>query len=69
MWEILFCLGFTILVLFWLIGKGASTSETNHSNVQYISSSNSNNNEGISMDPTDIDNPANMAMWMELGEL
>jgi len=29
----------------------------------------SNESEGISLNPTDISEPANMAMWMELGEL
>ena len=38
MWDTLFCLGLTILFLFWLIGRGVSTSENYNSNVgNYIS--------------------------------
>ncbi len=69
MWDTLFCLGLTILVLFWLIGRGVSTSDNYNSNVGNYISQNQNDDSTMSMDPTDLDNPANMAMWMELGEL
>ena len=69
MWDTLFCLGLTILFLFWLIGRGVSTSENYNSNVGNYIPQNQNDDSTMSMDPTDLDNPANMAMGMELGEL
>ncbi len=69
MWDTIFCLGFVLLVLFWLIGNGVSTSENHNSNVGNYVPPTQNDGSTMSMDPTDLDNPANMAMWMELGEL
>ena len=69
MWDTIFCLGFVLLVLFWLIGKGVSTSDNYNSNVGNYVPPTQNDGSAMSMDPTDLDNPANMAMWMELGEL
>ena len=69
MWDTIFCLGFVLLVLFWLIGKGVSTSDNYNSNVGNYVPPTQNDGSVMSMDPTDLDNPANMAMWMELGEL
>ena len=69
MLDTIFCLGFLFLVLFWLIGRGASTSENYNSNIGNYTAPIQNDQSTISMDPTDLDDPANMAMWMELGEL
>ncbi len=69
MWDTIFCMLFVVLLVLWLAGKGASS---NVSESQFSNSNNSvvsNESEGISLDPTDISDPANMAMWMELGEL
>ena len=69
MWDTIFCMLFVVLLVLWLAGKGASS---NASESQFSNSNNSvvsNESEGISLDPTDISDPANMAMWMELGEL
>ncbi len=69
MWDTIFCLLFVVLLVLWLAGKGASS---NVSESQFSYSNNSvvsNESEGISLDPTDISEPSNMAMWMELGEL
>lgn len=69
MWDAIFCLLFVVLLLFWLGLRGASvhspTAEFSHSGGSTVS----NESEGISLNPTDISEPANMAMWMELGEL
>jgi len=70
MWDTIFCLGFVLLVLFWLIGRGVSTSENYNSNLgTSFTPPTQKDGPAMSMDPTDLDNPANMAMWMELGEL
>ena len=69
MWDTIFCLGVVLLVLFWLIGRGISTSEAYNSNIANYSIQGNNDIPAMSMDPTDLDDPANMAMWMELGEL
>ena len=69
MWDTIFCMLFVVLLVLWLAGKGASS---NVSESQFSNSNNSvvsNESEGISLDPTDISDPVNMAMWMELGEL
>ncbi|MBJ61512.1 MAG: hypothetical protein CMB54_06345 [Euryarchaeota archaeon] len=67
--DTIFCLGFVFLVLFWLIGRGASTSENYNSNIGNYTAPIQSNQSAMSMDPTDLEDPANMAMWMELGEL
>jgi|TARA_B100002052_G_C15883857_1_gene600642 hypothetical protein len=69
MWDTIFCIGFVLLVLFWIIGRGVSTSENYNSSVETYTSPIRNHGPAMSMDPTDLDDPANMAMWMELGEL
>ena len=69
MLDTIFCLGFVLLVLFWLIGRGISTSENYNSNIQNYSTPSHDETPEMSMNPTDLDDPANMAMWMELGEL
>lgn len=69
MWDTIFCLGVVLLVLFWLIGRGISTSENYNSNIGKYTIQGNNDSPAISMDPTDLEDPANMAMWMELGEL
>ncbi|MEC7543889.1 MAG: hypothetical protein VYE51_00270 [Candidatus Thermoplasmatota archaeon] len=69
MLDTIFCLGFVLLVLFWLIGRGISTSENHHSNIGDYTTPIHNDSPALSMDPADLDDPANMAMWMELGEL
>tara|TARA_B100000941_G_C28343636_1_gene468016 strand:- start:28 stop:237 length:210 start_codon:yes stop_codon:yes gene_type:complete len=69
MLDTIFCLGFVLLVLFWLIGRGISTSENYNSNIQNHSIPSHDETTEMSMDPTNLDDPANMAMWMELGEL
>jgi len=69
MWDTIFCMLFVVFLVLWLAGKGASS---NVSESQFSNSNNSvvsNESEGISLDPTDISDPVNMAMWMELGEL
>ena len=69
MWDTIFCLLFVVILVLWLAGKGAS-SNISESDFSYSSNSIvSNESEGISLNPTDISEPANMAMWMELGEL
>ena len=69
MWDTICCLLFVVLLFFWLGVRGASvhppTAEFSHSSGSTVS----NESEGISLNPTDISEPANMAMWMELGEL
>ena len=69
MLDTIFCLGFVLLVLFWLIGRGISTSENYNSNIGNYTVPIHNDSPAMSMDPTDLDDPTNMAMWMELGEL
>ena len=69
MLDTIFFLGFVLLVLFWLIGRGISTSENYNSNIGNYTAPIHNDSPAMSMDPTDLDDPANMAMWMELGEL
>lgn len=69
MWDTIFCLAFAILLFFWLAARSAS-SDTSGSSVQHsFTPSDSNEGGGLSLDPMDIEEPANMAMWMELGEL
>ena len=69
MLDTIFCLGIVFLVLFWLIGRGASTSENYNSNIGNYTAPIQNDSSAMSMDPTDLEDPANMAMCMELGEL
>ena len=69
MLDTIFCLGFVLLLLFWVIGRGISTPEHYNSNIQDYSTSSYGEAPEMSMDPTNLDDPANMAMWMELGEL
>ncbi|HII49302.1 MAG TPA: hypothetical protein HA330_05390, partial [Candidatus Thalassarchaeaceae archaeon] len=60
MWDTIFCMLFVVLLVLWLAGKGASS---NVSESQFSNSNNSvvsNESEGISLDPTDISDPANM---------
>jgi hypothetical protein len=69
MWDAIFCLIFVVILILWLATRGVS-SNVSDSQFSYSSTSVvSNESEGISLDPTDISEPANMAMWMELGEL
>ena len=69
MWDAILCLLFVVILVLWLGLRGAS-SHIPISDFSYSSNSTvSNESEGISLDPTDISEPANMAMWMELGEL
>ena len=73
MWDTIFCLLFVVLLLFWLVGRGASSNENNahfsYSSASTVSHESEGNHQHLSLDPTDISEPANMAMWMELGEL
>ncbi len=69
MWDAIFCLIFVVILILWLASRGKS-SNVSDSQFSYSSvSAVSNESEGFSLDPTDISEPANMAMWMELGEL
>ena len=70
MWDtIIRWLAFAILLFFWLAARSVS-SETSGSSVHNsFTSAGSNEGGGLSLDPMDIEEPANMAMWMELGEL
>ena len=69
MWDTICCLLLLVLLLFWLGVRGASVHSPTAEFSHFIGSTVSNESEGISLDPTDISEPANMAMWMELGEL
>lgn len=69
MLDTIFCFGLVLLVLFWLIGRGISPSENYNSNIGNYTVPIHNDRPAMSMDPTDLEDPANMAMWMELGEL
>ncbi|HJM66947.1 MAG TPA: hypothetical protein QF555_05330 [Candidatus Thalassarchaeaceae archaeon] len=70
MWDTIFCLAFVILVVFWIIGKGVNSTDSNHGGVQYNNSAITQHDmPQMSMEPMDVEDPVNMAMWMELGEL
>jgi len=70
MWDTIFCLALVILVVFWIIGKGVNSIESNPAVVQHNgSSTNQHDMPQMSMEPMDLEDPVNMAMWMELGEL
>ena len=69
MWDAIFCLIFVVILLLWLGLRGASVHSPTAGFSYSGGSTVSNESEGISLDPTDISEPANMAMWMELGEL